>query len=282
MIEHKDLFENCKTIEFMNMNDIYRYLKGSDRLNDFTVSKESASSFNNYTSFNDAVGQLLTGYDDYTKKIIDGIKCASDEEVETFGVNFDVCGSLYDMGAVVEGVPECCISDFAPASKKCIRIVLSNAYSSGIEAKYILNRGIAITNLIFSLLSQGYVLDLKYCFYYQPNCCSTSSMFFMNIPTDNLCIATIAYLMTPQFFRMIGVAVSDVNLNKNVNGYAKSFKPRDVLKQLRNESVYFSDGYDDKYFSNAEMKVRYDTVEKANETVLNFFNEYKIKKEKNV
>lgn len=281
MIEYENMFKDCKTIEFLNMNDIYQFLKSSEKLPSFDIYKERASDFNGGFDLKGAMTQLITGYDKYTQKIIDGLKNISEEETECFGLNMDVCGSSYEMGSVVEGVPECCISDYAPSSKKCLKIVLSNVFSSSIDAKYILNRGIAITNLICSLIAQGYVLDLKYCFYYKPNSYKTSSMFFMNIPTDNLCLATVAFLMTPQFMRLIGIAVSDVNLGKDICGYAKSIKDNEIINYLKDNSVYFLDGYDENIYDNCTMKLKYGDVEKATKTVSEYFNNYKIKKKNN-
>lgn len=270
-----NLFENCKTIQFDSLSDIGNYIEKRKNARNWSSVRKSASSFNNYTDFDEAVKQMLFGYK-FDERLIEGLNDFRDSEtLDTGGLSMDVEGSVYDMGAVVQGVPECCISDTRIEGKKHLRLVCSVGFNCGSDSEHILNRSIAIANLIGTLLIKGYVVDLDFLMMYDAYSAG-KALFFVKIPNGSFCASTIAFLNSPQFLRTICVAVSDFILDKDIDGEANCRKSEEILQWCRNNSLYFPDWYD----GYDDMEELYGTVEKAEKTINSIYEKWVKSKEK--
>ena len=144
-----DIFPGTKTVQFDSVTDMAKYITERRTQGNWTILTEDESSdWNNNCTFDMAYDQMVYGYHDFTQQVVDDLGDFTDSEVlDRGGLSMDVEGSDYDMGAVLSGIPECCISDTIIEEKKHLRLVVSVGFSCNIDSKYILNRGVAIANL---------------------------------------------------------------------------------------------------------------------------------------
>ena len=265
-----NLFPEWKTVQFDSFSDLGSFIgerKGKRR---WSIIQQDSSDWNNNVSFDKAIKQMLYGYD-FDQRLVEGLKDFTDEDViDRGGLNMDVEGSVYDMGAVIQGVPECCISDTRVEEKKHVRLVCSCGFSWSVDSDHILNRSIAVANLIGTLMTKGYVVDLDFIDVYNAHS-RGKSVFFVRIPTGSFCASTIAFLNSPQFLRRITIAVNDFILDYDICGDADGFKSEDILNWCKKNTLYFEDGYD---MGNDNVKKLYGTLEKAEETINKLYNEW--------
>jgi len=78
-------------------------------------------------------------------------------------LSMDVTGLGFDMGLVMQGVPECWITQAPSKEPKVVRIGVNTSCSAGIDHKIIINRGIGITALIQVLEASGIGTEVTLC-----------------------------------------------------------------------------------------------------------------------
>ena len=78
---------------------------------------------------------------------------------ESWGTELDVCGEAVDIGAFLEGVPECMLS-FSVPQTKAVRIVAAITARCDADAPRLLNRGIAIAAAVYALQCTGTPVSL--------------------------------------------------------------------------------------------------------------------------
>lgn len=74
------------------------------------------------------------------------------------GWDWDVCGSSYDVGAYLTGLPECWLTASVPAQKPVITIGANIVSSGGIPQRVLSMRGAAVVALTMALQTAGYAV----------------------------------------------------------------------------------------------------------------------------
>ena len=271
-MQYLDLFPETTTVQFDSVTDMANFITESRRKKNWRILRHDANDWNNNCDFDKAYDQMVFGYKDFSQEMVDDLNDFTDSEVlDRGGLSMDVEGSAYDMGAVLSGIPECCISDTSIEEKKHLRLVVSVGFSAGVDSKYILNRGVAIANLAGTLMMKGYVVDLDFLMQYN-SYGHGKSVFFVRVPASNLCASTISFFASPQFLRKICIGVSDFILDRDINGNATGFKSSEVLSWCRKNSLYFDDGYD--IDDNDQIEEMYRTPDIARKSVLEQYNNW--------
>lgn len=220
--------------------------------------------------------KLAYGDDEFTGYFCDNLKDLSEDGDARNGVWMDIEGFSYDMGSVVAGEPECCVNMNGPESKPELVVYVPISFSCDWNKNLLLNRGVAITNLIHTLMVKGYILDIKMFHsvkreYKGEKGCNRIT-YVVNIPTQNLCIADIAYSCSPAYFRGAHFVAMDMLADhfsgENGDGRGRGEKCKQIVNEVKSKGIYFPDGYD------GEGKRNFETVEKANEWAIKRFNEY--------
>ena len=93
------------------------------------------------------------------RKIVDRTIQASPQESLELG--FDTSGCAFDIGAVLQGVPEAWGSFLPSQDKKVVSICVNTCVSAGIPASAMMTRGIAMTALALALQARGYIIEIK-------------------------------------------------------------------------------------------------------------------------
>ncbi|MEY4702053.1 MAG: phage Whirlwind [Pseudomonadota bacterium] len=78
---------------------------------------------------------------------------------ESWATELDVTGEAVDIGAFLEGVPECMLS-FSVPQTQAVRIVASISARCSADAPRLLNRGIAIAAVVYALQCSGTPVSL--------------------------------------------------------------------------------------------------------------------------
>ena len=280
-MEYLNIFGNdIKTVQFADIMDMAKFIDENRGKQKWRVLEKDANSWNNNCDFDKAYNQMVYGYK-YNQNLMDNLADFTDEDMlDIGGLSMDVEGSAYDMGAVVQGVPECCIADTAVEEKKHLRLVASVGFNSGVDSEYIINRGVAIADLAASLMLKGYVVDLDFLMQYNPTWSGScgSAIFFIRIPPGGFCASTIAFLTSAQFLRKICIGVCDFILQKDIDGHATGIKSKKVLDWCKKNSLYSEDGYD--IDNNSTVREMYRTPQKARETVKDIYDNWLKNKEK--
>ena len=180
------------------------------------------------------IGEILdrTRYGDTkaTATLLDGLKQATGEGESQTGVSMDIEGVAYDMGSVVSGEPECCISMEQPSTKKHIEIVVDLGYSGSTSARTINYRSIGIVNLVSTLQAQGYMIDLYVMSMYLNNKC----MHRVKVNTETFCVAQLASVTTTSYWRGLGwLTVEIMRDKKSDGGRDGSSLPKEKLEKYK-------------------------------------------------
>lgn len=173
------------------------------------------------------------------------------------------------MGSVVEGIPECCLNAELPAIKPCIKIMVDIAFDAWCGPDKLNNRGIAIANLINTLIINGFIIDLYFMRYNHQN--DMDIMFTVKVNTEVLPISTIAFMSSADFFRKIGFMTTDLVRNKKSEaGRGYSIMQPFILNKIKKEDIFFIGGS----FLNPEISSHLDSIKSANEYIISLFNIY--------
>lgn len=219
-------------------------------------------------SFDDAIKCLRYGNPNYTKQFLEGlneIAYTGDDDRATF---MDVEGFCYDMGAVVSGEPECCLNMVMPEANRQVTVYVGHTYPGYVNADHIRNRGIAIANLLTTLLTKNYFVDLK--FLANRNYRDIEMCHIYNVSCKSICAAELAFYCTPEFFRMITLTLDGMTSgDKDKSGQCTSYARKATKEMMiRQNAFYIPSSYDDK---EAE---KLDTAQLADAYVKKLWNEY--------
>lgn len=220
-------------------------------------------------TFDDALKSLEYGNKNYTQDFIrelKNIEYTGEDERITY---MDLEGFAYDMGSVVIGEPECCVNMSPPESARIIDIYIGVAFPCGVEAKTIKNRGIAITNLLCTLLARNYMVNLKYIL--SANYSDKPLCHIINVQNQIINVNELAFYSTPEFFRIIGIGLDSLRLNDNgYEGQCQGVTPKSIKELIIQKNGFFIPSpYDCE-----DIFPKFETVQKANDWVMNLFNEY--------
>ena len=265
-----------KCVDFEGFIDHLEYIKDFVKNNTFNIISDVdvCDDFYGYNNLSNTLDGMNYGFQkstDYFMDIIEETKSYTDNNN---GIQMDYEGFAYDMGAVVNGEPECCLNTRLPMPTPCIKIMVDLSFSWVYSQELIYNRGIAITNLVETLLVNGYIVDLYAVLF---NTQSDMSIMYTNkIDTQNLSIANIAFMSSPEYFRKIGFVTIDRIRNKpseRGRGYSEILDF--MVNKIKKDKIFFIGGGYSGADSDMLLSVHssiYDLTEKFNK----FCNENKI------
>ena len=167
-------------------------------------------------------------------------------------VCFDVTGQMFDVGAYLEGVPECWIAPDPERARKIYKIVVNIGMLSDVDPEYIINRGGAIVALIDALQSDPaniVSLELISCAKgaFTPEIRTVTQR--INLGTAPLDLDAAAFAMAhPAMLRSLifrGREILTERANLDPCGYGSS-SPDPDHDQLDHSVIYFRHGTDNK------------------------------------
>lgn len=273
MIEYTKRYGSTtyKMQDFNSMSEIANYLEGIEDLNSYDLTKDyklrEQAGFFGISSFKDIPDRLKYGDQKVTTMYIDKLKQLKSEGEQNTGINMDIEGFAYDMGAVVSGEPECCLNSGYPETKPHLNIYIDTGYCGSVRPDTIANRGVAILQLISSLISQGYLLDIWIIHYIDVSngakCCQR-----IRLSTEFLTISQLAFAGKCEFFRVVTWLLTAIQIkDKSYTGNGRSQPSSSVISELKKDGLYIPSGYTDGRFNNCSMK-------QALEYITGIYNEY--------
>lgn len=273
MIEYKKRY-GCTIYEmqdFTSMSEIASYLEKQPNLNDYALTSQSRlredAEFFGVDSFEEIPKRLKYGDEKITMMYLGKLKALKEEGEENTGVKMDIEGFAYDMGAVVSGEPECCLSSGYPQTKPHLNIYIDTGYCGGVSPDIIANRGVAILQLVSNLIAQGYLLDIWIVHYIQ----TSNGGFYcqrVKLSTEFLTISQLAFAGKCEFFRVVTWLLTAIQMQRtSYTGSGKSEPASDVIKELKKDGLYIPSGYTDGRFN-------YCSVKEAIEYVTEIYNDY--------
>ena len=260
-----------KCVEFDSIIDQYDYIMPSIRNNRFgnVTELEKDMGWNGSYTLNEVVEGMKYGLQKSTDYFLDNIKEIRSQDTTGRGTFLDYDGFAYDMGSVVEGVPECCLNADLPAVKPCIKVLVDVSFSCRHSANQLDNRGIAIANLINTLIINGYIVDL--CFMLYNTQSDMDIMATTRVNTEVLPISTVAFLSGSDYFRKIGFITMDEVRDKASNwGRGQSYIQNFMLNKFKKEDIFFIGGS----YANPQISSHINTVSEANEYIISLFATY--------
>jgi hypothetical protein len=146
-------------LTFESSVDVWEYIKDHHKDPDNYSVRYDDTNFCPY-SFEETRQCLKAGWPEGIKEVsyaTDYIEDMFDEE-SGYAIEHDVTGDYLDVGAYMDGVPEC-FGRVIPAQgkKKAVDVVVNVTYSASIKQEHIFNRGAAITALVNQLQNQFFV-----------------------------------------------------------------------------------------------------------------------------
>ena len=220
--------------------------------------------------------RLKYGNPEYTQAFLDGIEDEGLYAEDNTGIGMDVEGVAYDMGAVVEDVPECCLTHGYPEPHRMLKMCVDITFDCSIDTGTIRRRGVAIVNLINTLIQMGYILDVDIMYIHDShNLVGGRNMYeFFKLNTQTQCISEVAFYMTPEFMRVLCFAITEIHEGRlggdiEIGGDARGEIEKDFLKAMQEEGTFFIGGsYNDRDMRNLN------TQDEANALIVKRFNEF--------
>lgn len=265
---------------FENNIDIYNYIRKMENEKTWSHLEEYRNRGNNWAgnvTYGQAMQNLLYGNKDITPQFIEGLKNLGHDIYSNTGVFMNTEGFAYDMGAVVSGEPECCVDMKAPELKKNIKIVLDYTANGGVDGRIIINRGIALVNLIYTLISKGYIIDFNLCRVSLWNDekghigSETINKHFISIkvPTETLTVGTLGFYCSLEFFRVIMILAESMMLDlPNAPGHCCGTE--DKKDYMLEDNVFLIPSF----YLDGKARTKCNTEEGAKEYIIGLFNEY--------
>lgn len=138
------------------------------------------------------------------EKIISNLALLESVKTKTFGM--DETGLCVDVGAYLNGEPECWIAEqFDYKPKKVVKILVNIACSWNFQPSVIYNRGAGIISLIQMLKKQGYIVKVN--IYAGFNFRGKRFFYFLTLPSNPLDIQSLTYcLCSSSLLRRFGFA----------------------------------------------------------------------------
>ncbi|MBZ0158413.1 MAG: hypothetical protein K8I29_19620 [Alphaproteobacteria bacterium] len=149
-------------ITFDSTEDIFRYIQDVPETNfskRYPVNKDWCA-----MTFAEAEKCLISGWPEGSEVIaLIADVLESKMEIEAgISYNYDVTGECIDVGAYLEGVPECWLAAVPEERQKpSLEIIVNCSISSGVKESKIINRGAVITALI-DALHRHYALKVNF------------------------------------------------------------------------------------------------------------------------
>lgn len=270
MLEYEE--NDYKIQKFNSLLEVVEYLESLPDLYKYLLTQESTlgreKSWYGTDSFSEVMDKLRNGDRVQTLEYITNLKELNNfDELDT-GFYRDIEGFAYDMGSVVEGEPECCINSGAPEAHKMLEIHIDIGYCGSTPASVINNRGYAIVNLINTLISKGYILDV-YVVHYITTTCGMNCAHLFKINTETLTLSTFAYTATCSFFRVVSWLLTAIQIKRyDYNGEGCSQPSCSMLKKLKQQNIlYIPSGYTDERLNRCSKS-------KAQELVNGYYNSF--------
>lgn len=201
------------------------------------------------------------GFQDETDYFLDTIVKINRTTDINNGLFMNYEGFAYDMGKVVSGEPECCLNIGLPNSTPYIKIYVDISFSCIYKAEQIYNRGIAITNLINTLLLNGVIVDLYFMEYNHQY--DLDIMYTLKVDTTTLSISCI--------FRKMGFILIDLIRNKqSEDGRGNSTVLPFMLENFKKNKIFFIGGS----YTNEKFCKNLQNINVANNYLINMFNKF--------
>lgn len=253
---------------FKNNTEVVKYLEdNAEKVKKSRFSTREADDFTNYKTYDQAFEGLKYGNTQYNNVFLDSLKDATDGE-DGQAYTPDVTGLYYDMGAVTEGIPENAfnVTDNGEG-KKTLKIYIDIAFVWSIPNKHLLNRGVAIFNLLNTLTLKGYILDVNFICDTYNNCTHKYYNFTFKLPENEVNIPTIAFYTSPEFFRVINFVLLDINESDPSDSRGKRNKKY-------TDGLFISGGYRADGEPDREIEQAITTPEKAKNHIIKLFNDF--------
>lgn len=260
-----------KCAEFSSLTEQLAYIDDFITNNTFGTAKEVNKTDNFFGKHNlsQSIDGMLYGFDENTQYFSKVMSKMKSKTSNSDGIYLDYEGFAYDMGSVVSGEPECCLNTGEAKSIPCVKIMVDIAWSWSVTAEKIYNRGIAITNLINTLLINGCIVDL-YVFRYNIQD-DMDILFTTKIDTKILSISAIAFICSPEYFRKIGWITTDkIRNKKSANHRGNSTATKFLLDKIKRDKIFFIGGD----YTLPSIINHLTTVEHVNVFILKMFKEF--------
>ena len=273
MIEHTLQYGSYKypTIDFNSMSEIAQYLNDTTDLKSYKLTQNdfltSESEFYGVKEFDTIIDRLKYGDKDTTSLYLKNLaECKNAEGEENTDIHMDIEGFSYDMGAVVSGEPECCVSGGFPKVKPHLNIYIDTGYSGRVSPKIIANRGVAIYQLISNLLSKGYLLDIWIVHYIDVS--GRQYCQRVKLSTEYLTVSQLAFAGKCEFFRVVTWLLTAIQMRRrDYDGSGCSMPKSEVVETLKKDGLFIPSGYTDSRFNSCSR-------EQALEYVTKIYNDY--------
>lgn len=178
-------------------------------------------------------------------------KALSDVELGTLdtptGVSMGIEGSVYDMGAVLSGIPECCVQMDSPSSSRTIDIYVDIGYPGDVSAATINRRTITIMKLINQLVLQRVVVNFHLAHFTTVDGEYELGTIITLNGLEGL-VPQMAYLCSTSFFRVVSWNLNEIRCGIN-GGRARSMPSDKLIKSIKEEGgFYIPGGYVDDFW----------------------------------
>jgi len=254
----------CKAIEFNGMVDHVEFLEsnnGSRHHHLKAMAREG--DFFGCDNYEELITKMKYGDSKATASLLDKLKSSQVYSDIDNGVKMDIDGFAYDMGSVVSGEPECCLSSGSPQAKPYIKIFVDQGYSGHTDVDVINNRSVGIVNLVTSLQTMGYVVELVVGNYER----GTKIYGFTKLSTDSLCVSQIAVATSPYYWRC-GSWMTTMMLGKTTDTGHSLMDYSDIEAMEKEGWFYIGGGYTDSKMNSLS------TGDDGTEYITELFNKY--------
>jgi len=275
-INNKD--KTIKCVDFDGFIDQLNYIYSFIKNNTFNTAKEVDVSDDFYGSNNllNTIEGMNYGFQKSTDYFLNCLEEVKKQDDSSDGVFMDYEGFAYDMGAFVSGEPECCLNMGLPTPTPYIKILVDISFPWYYSSTQIFNRGIAITNLVETLLINNYIVDLYAMEYNSQNCMDV--MYTNKIDTRSLSISNIAFMSSPEYFRKIGfITIDKIRGKESEAGRGHSGMLGFMLNKIKKDKIFFISGG----FTGAS-NTHFETPQRAIEWLLHSFNMYCVENKLNI
>lgn len=208
---------NTYNAEFDNVREFVEFVENHVKSGSHAATYENASF--SAANFAEAIRAGKCGNPEYVNPMFEELQIigGADNAAGAATVR-DVTGQYFDVSDVINGVPECWVSEDFQPRKKTICITASIAVSCNVEQETITRRGAAIVALVDRLHECGYIVDLQVVF--NVVLCRGRSRgarlnLAVNIPIAPLDIDALAFMLAnPAALRRVVMAWEEVAVNR--------------------------------------------------------------------
>lgn len=233
------------------------------------IKNDSKDNWNGKYNLTQTINGMKYGFQAETDYFLECIEEIRTQDALSEGMYMDVEGYAYDIGSVVQGVPECCINTGIPTPTPSITIMVDISFSCVFSSEQLNNRGIAIANLVNTLLLNRYIVDLYFMMYNTQS--DMDVMYTIKVDTKTMPISTIAFMSSTDYFRKIGFITMDYMRDKQSSrGRGQSTLHNFMLNKFKKNDIFFIGGG----YSNNELSSHLDTPQNADKYLLHMFEKF--------